>query len=287
MIDRLDTAPLWSEHRSLILKHAPPFIAGIGPKAPFNVRRQEIEATLLRLFSCADQTTPRLGVLANNPLVSIPKLVKHDEDHDVLIMTDLGELPNLSDVFTDLGGGLPGGTSSTYAATHAVWNANEAAFSNLGQRLGNFFADLHSPRTLAEARMLLSEMGKDLSNPAARDIVLEGAIKPVGDQLKRFPDLVDADEAARLFGILVDDFRRENNQEEESLVLGDCWTGAILVSAPSGESETGTDKKSMKIGVVSTSLFHRDLSSPCTDRLGVCQCWSWRTRRHGPIPGPP
>ena len=65
-----------------------------------------------------------------------------------------------------------------------------------------------------------------------RDVVLELVIKPVAEQLKLFPDLVTSEEADLLGNLLLEDFDREALANERSFVLGDTWTGAILVTPP-------------------------------------------------------
>lgn len=158
-------------------------------------------------------------------------------------MTDLGTLPDLSHVFSDLGGRIPGDRVLASTSRHLHWDT--AFFQELGGRLGSFFATLHSPEILKEVRSLL-ESDAELINTSAREVVLDGAIKPVGDLLRRFPDLISVEEVDELLAALTEDFWRSNEANEESLILGDCWTGAVL-AAP---TPTADLELTMKVGVI-------------------------------------
>ena len=48
------------------------------------------------------------------------------------------------------------------------------------------------------------------------------------DTLKLFPDLISDKAAEHLFSLVIDDFERNEPEEELSFVLGDCWTSAVL-----------------------------------------------------------
>ena len=55
------------------------------------------------------------------------------------------------------------------------------------------------------------------------------AIRPVSSQLKLFPSLLTSTEADALGETLVSDFQRPLHPSEQSFVIGDCWTGTILI----------------------------------------------------------
>lgn len=60
-IDRTTSLPPCCRGQdTVILKYAPPFISRIGPEAPFDVRRQHIEASVLFL-TCIDSGEPERG----------------------------------------------------------------------------------------------------------------------------------------------------------------------------------------------------------------------------------
>lgn len=161
--------------------------------------------------------------------ILIPRLLWHDANRHVLLMTDLGTLPDLSSVFSDLGGSILGDRILASSAIHSYNKGN--FFQDFGECLGSFFAALHSPQILKEVRSVLRS-DSELTNTSAREVIVDGAITPVRGHLNRFPDLIRPEEADQLLAALIDDFWRSNEASEESLVLGDCWTGAILAPPP-------------------------------------------------------
>jgi hypothetical protein len=62
-----------------------------------------------------------------------------------------------------------------------------------------------------------------------RDIVFENAIRPMKAQLELFPQILSASEAQTLYQRVEDNFVHSPPMSERAMVLGDCWTGAILV----------------------------------------------------------
>lgn len=214
---------------SLIIKYATPYVAAIGKDAPMTLTRQSIEARALSLFHGGplQERCERSGV-------TVPELLHHDSEAHVLIISDLGLLPDLSQVFSDLGGIVDNPKINTTGAKVEKTSAfpevtDHQLFKELGQRLGKFFAGLHSAETKEQ---VLSKYSKDhYDNPDMRHGVLEHAIKPVADYLKLFSDLLSAEEAEHLRSIIVEDFQRKNLEEEQSFVIGDCWPGAILAGS--------------------------------------------------------
>ncbi|KKY15801.1 hypothetical protein UCRPC4_g06119 [Phaeomoniella chlamydospora] len=101
-----------------------------------------------------------------------------------------------------------------------------------------------------------------------RSFVYSEAIEPLKEHLLKFPDLVPFKEARKLYQIIESNFWRPTPQIAESLVLGDCWTGAILIEPPlttniklsrdrsdsgvfiSSDQNTMNNKSSLKIGVI-------------------------------------
>lgn len=180
--------------------------------------------------------------------VMIPELLHYDAAEHVLILSDLGLLPDLSKVFCELGGYTPG-PGDTHRAPKRVPRSpklgeqlmqNDVAFFEvLGHRLGSFFAELHSKRTrqLILAPSFESDLGVSVrggSNgfpclPEMKTVVHEHVIKPLKSQLLLFPSLLDVDEAEALFSSIEADFLRDTAEQERCFVIGDCWTGTVLV----------------------------------------------------------
>src|ERR1700761_8028982 len=55
-----------------------------------------------------ESESPSLHHLLVDSGVTVPTLLHHDPDKHILILSDLGRLPDLSQLFTDLGGFTPG-----------------------------------------------------------------------------------------------------------------------------------------------------------------------------------
>ncbi len=76
-----------SSPRSFIVKYAPPYIAALGPSAPFSQHRQNIEAFSLGLFNPDGalnyiSTLSGSGSESSNILIRIPRLyIFSPEDH--------------------------------------------------------------------------------------------------------------------------------------------------------------------------------------------------------------
>lgn len=229
-------------HASFILKHAPPYIAGVGEAAPMTQYRQTIEANALSLFS--PKAAPSLSSVCLDSGVNVPTLLHHDTKQHVLVLSDLGTLPNLSDIFALLGGQAPG-PQTTHEISHTIFSnpsptlsdTQTSFFSSIGVRLGTFFATLHSRTTYT--KVLWQHRLEHFQIPEIQEMVLNHAIKPVRDQLKLFPDLLTADEADHIGDLLITDFQRDTSDDERSFVLGDSWTGAVLVDTSTIEETVG------------------------------------------------
>ncbi|KAF7509202.1 hypothetical protein GJ744_008262 [Endocarpon pusillum] len=229
----------FASHSSFILKHAPPYVAGIGPEAPFSTFRQTIEARALSLFLPSSNS---LHHLCEETEVRIPVLLHHDQEEHVLIISDLGPLPNLSEFFDDLASitTAKGVNKDSSARTSSgVTPISPAEGVMIGQKLGSFFAGLHQ-RTNVE--MIRNEPYHDphfLKHDGMLDMVLEAAIRPVKEQLNLFPDLFPHDAVSMVYQRVEDNFTRTSDDDEKVLALGDCWTGALLIGLghPTGPPE--------------------------------------------------
>jgi hypothetical protein len=212
---------------------APPYVAGRSDHAPMTQYRQIIEADALSLFSSAAPSS--LQHISDSSSVSVPAVLYHDRDAYVLVLSDFGRLPNLSDVFGDLGGHTFGIETPKFyhdlipAKTQNLTTDQTAFFRNVGSRLGQFFSCLHRPESCAKA--LAQYPPNHFRIPEIRDAVLELAITPVGNQIQLFPDLASREEARTFAQWLVEDFKRETLGDERSFILGDSWTGAVLTSS--------------------------------------------------------
>ncbi|KAK2793242.1 hypothetical protein FQN52_001890 [Onygenales sp. PD_12] len=216
----------FSEHESLILKYAPPYVALVGEQAPFDRVRQQVEANALELFS------PRgpLALLPSRSSVLVPRLVHYDHESHVLCIEDLGKLPPLSEYL-----------SPSSAAKFWKTLPNETLWRSIGQRLGHFFADLHSKSTL---KAIMTSAGShdllDFRNPSMVDMVRDAGVSTTRKYLAKhgIRDFVN------LSQIVEEDYERGISDEERCFIVGDLWPGGILV----GDLEASTSVP--KLGVI-------------------------------------
>jgi hypothetical protein len=76
--------------RSVVLKYAPPYMVS-EPWVPLNTIRQDIEARALVLLDPnSESALPVSSLFTKYPNVKTPRLIHHDFEERVLIMTDLG-----------------------------------------------------------------------------------------------------------------------------------------------------------------------------------------------------
>jgi hypothetical protein len=215
-------------HPSLILKHAPPYLAALGPAVPLDTRRQTVEASALQVLSLARQSSeasPQLSSLITTGEVAVPEFLHHDDVANVLIMSDLGDKPDLSALFAELGGTIPSEQSCQLPISKLPFaDESQPSFEDLGGRLGTFFGGLHSSAVRDEVRHLLSQHQISLENPAAKVFVSAHAIEPILGLMNRISGLLQPDEARVLYIRVYEDFWRRNEQSEICFTLGDCWT---------------------------------------------------------------
>ncbi len=140
-----------------------------------------------------------------------------------MILSDLGQSITLSDFLL-----------SSNQTRHLLVDAPEGLLpfcQRLGSTLGNFFAELHSPRTL---NIIGPERILRFHNPDQREFVLQEAIAPVEGILQTYgiPD------PAELCRRIKEDFLRESSEEEKAFVLGDLWPGGILLGEEEMEKQS-------------------------------------------------
>ncbi|KAG8694477.1 hypothetical protein FRC09_009825 [Ceratobasidium sp. 395] len=192
---------------SVVAKYAPPYIAAVGESAPFSQFRQVIEARALHLLSHPSTRAYTHNGLSHN--VSTPSLIHHDPNAYVLLMSDLGH-----DSFT-LDHWLTSVCPSVEAATAA------------GTRFGSFFARLGGLKYV-----VIPDLQLDFTNPGARELILNVAVRAVNDNLLKCG--IDPAEAEVLTQSAVDMFVRHGEWETKVFSLGDCWPKSLLVLAGDG-----------------------------------------------------
>ncbi|KAH8662062.1 hypothetical protein BX600DRAFT_512939 [Xylariales sp. PMI_506] len=198
---------------SMILKHAPPFVAALGPDAPFPAERQVVEAAALSL--CQEAGALGWSKHSCSIQVRVPQVLHHDRNASVLIIEDLGPLVTLWEILT------PAAFSALALSDDLIGRTG----SDVGRRIGAFFARLHSDATLK--RLLenptASQVADIKENLLTRDVVLDAAVLPIRERLGTYPA------AESLYDRVVVDYQREPVPGETLFSLGDCHPGAILL----------------------------------------------------------
>ncbi|KIJ40999.1 hypothetical protein M422DRAFT_780461 [Sphaerobolus stellatus SS14] len=166
---------------SVIAKHAPPYIASLGPTQALSTKRQVIEATALGLFSLNDgngDTKILSSVLRRHPDIRIPEVVHHDEKNSLLIMSDLGKLPTLSEylkvqsgpvnfavILGDFLADLYTSTRDTVGEVAHLFE-NQETSASIGELIGSLPEKLLKSHGVPDAEALGKAIRNDLSNKA-------------------------------------------------------------------------------------------------------------------------
>jgi hypothetical protein len=182
---------------------------------------------------------PLLDSICTQSSVVVPKLLLHDEAEHVLVLSDLGKLPDLSDVFSRLGGYVPMALPAPSAISDVVLQRPLPYYVTIGEKIGSFLARLHSSTTLTKVVHSPGRGENFLQNPEAKDVVHAFAIKPIKALLDLFPNILYNARSEVLFRWIEDDFLRQTQGDELALALGDCWTGAILVGMDENDPAVG------------------------------------------------
>lgn len=102
-----------------------------------------------------------------------------------------------------------------------------SSYHEIGDRLGCFFAGLHSTHSL---QAIGSKAVQNLRNPDMRDAVYKVAVAPIQGYLRQL-DIPDASQFYRRVEL---DFLREDSAEEQAFVVGDLWPGGVLLGNSDG-----------------------------------------------------
>ncbi|KAF8847051.1 hypothetical protein BDZ45DRAFT_733845 [Acephala macrosclerotiorum] len=201
---------IFPKHDTLILKYAPPFVATLGESAPFSQDRQLIEARALTQFSPPDGP---LSTLGRSSSISVSELLYHSAEEHVLVFEDLGPLLTLYQYFAAI-------PDEKAGLSEGGQDANQI----LGSRIGEFFAELHSPSTW---QLVSTATSGNLENPVTKDLILRAAVITIQEYLAQFK----IPNAQMLFHRVLADYQRVNMPEERCFILGDFTPGAILLAA--------------------------------------------------------
>lgn len=179
--------------RSVIVKAMAPFVAS-DPSIRLDTRRGEVEASALEILSQG-------GALASvaGGIVQVPRLLDHDRDLDVLILEDLGALPDLG--------------------TWAEAETDPVAAFEIGLQVGEFIGRLHCES------MAASHIASLLANSPIQATRRDTQYRAVEDLLHT-AGIADATQLGRRALALGQELCRPGSV----FIMGDLWPRSVLVS---------------------------------------------------------
>lgn len=200
------------------------------------INLQKVEAAALSLFRPEDSYGTLEEVTSKSSVV-VPELLHYDADSNVLVMSDLGPHPSMTELFAELGGSnIYASHDSAPAEKVSSQNRGMGAgfFAEIGVRYGSFFALLHSPNSLKIVRRRFGSETVCSGEPSTREAIFQQGVKPTVHRLALFPQQLSAtgESADQIFERIEADFRRANVDEELAFTLGDPWPNALLVEIP-------------------------------------------------------
>jgi aminoglycoside phosphotransferase (APT) family kinase protein len=113
-------------------------------------------------------------------------------------------------------------------AKAALLSSGHEVYRILGERVGEFFGQLHSPESRAKVKIANSETFK---NSLAKDLILQEVVIPIQKHLTQF----NIPNASALSHRVLEDYQRSKLPSEQCFVLGDFTPGTILLPAECGD----------------------------------------------------
>ncbi|KAF8863044.1 hypothetical protein BDZ45DRAFT_147357 [Acephala macrosclerotiorum] len=224
------------DHKSLILKYAPPYIATIGKSAPFSPGRQLVEARALDRFRRPDGS---LSQLKHSEGINVPILLHYCPNDRVLVLEDLAPLVTLYEYFEDIPSSRDDGGG----------RAEALRANSIGSKIGRFFSSLHSSTTrelvrkfpqcttysgTSDSRDFSGQKLPDLVSPLTNELILQKVVSPVE---VRLAEVFSPGTCQKLYQRVLSDDQRVTLMGEQCFVLGDFRPDAILLEGPDSESE--------------------------------------------------
>ena len=190
---------------SVVLKYTPPYMAN-EPSLPLNTIRQDIEARALVLLDPnSESALPVSSLFKKYPSVKTPRLIHHDYEERVLIMTDLGSsVVTIDDWLTQ--------------EPAPLLEDVERMATDLGRFLGEFVIATSKPSVELLSLLRLP------SNAALLDQLDRYTVDNIKDILHGVPD-VD------ILTKRVEDAARDFRKTESCLGMVDLWRMNIVIDS--------------------------------------------------------
>jgi len=191
--------------RSVVLKYAPPYMVS-EPWVPLNTIRQDIEARALVLLDPnSESALPVSSLFTKYPNVKTPRLIHHDYEERVLIMTDLGSsVVTIDDWLTQEPAPLP------------------EDVERIGKDLGRFLGEFVIATTKPNAELL--SLLQLPCNSALVHQFDEYVVNNLKDVLQDVPD-VD------ILTKRVEDAARDSRKTDLCLGMVDIWRKNIVIDS--------------------------------------------------------
>ena len=191
--------------RSVVLKYAPPYMAS-EPLVPFSTIRQDIEArALILLDPNSESALPVSSLFTKYPNIKTPRLIHHDYEERVLIMTDLGSsVITIDDWLTQEPAPLPEDV--------------ERIAKDLGRFLGEFVIATSKPSTEILSRLRL---------PSNSELINQFDGYVVKNLKVVLQDVPDVDVLTKQ----VEDAARDSRKTDLCLGMVDLWRKNIVIDS--------------------------------------------------------
>ncbi|XXH05889.1 hypothetical protein Hte_012330 [Hypoxylon texense] len=225
-INKLSAGCRWWFNTSLILEYAPPYESTNDPGGPLSAlvgRRNLREVDIFVQQSLFNPNTGPLTYISNQEeeeedteeVVRVPELLHHCSESGVLVISDPGEFVTLWDILTP---------SRFENLTVPHVNTLRSIGSELGRKIGRFFAKLHSAFSRKNVERCAPAAKQKLDSTFVS--ILETKVLPVLERLRTYGTDIDSETAQELFRRVV---------KVHSTIRGSCFThgdlhpGAILI----------------------------------------------------------
>ncbi|CAE6522207.1 unnamed protein product [Rhizoctonia solani] len=226
----------FGDARSVVAKYAPAFIASIGESAPFSQYRQVIEARALALLS-----QPSVSAYIESSNVTFPKLVHHNPNVNVLVMSDLGNAQTLD--------------------KWLISDSDTEAAAGVGKHFGEFLARLGSVAEYIKQGDNHLNLFEYFDNPSAQELIFSVAIGTIESHLLKCR--YDPADAAFVGKLCISSHERQRARlkrcESGVFGIGDSWPRSFLVGGKAHE---------LKLSVVDWEFAR--MISPLIDLSQLC-----------------
>jgi len=190
-----------------------------------------------------DENEKNLFDVTRRSSVSVPILLYHDMNANVIVMTDLGSLPSISTFFTGTIGGhfvhvdlaVQLERSSLFSlGTISSEIELEPYFIQLGRQFGTCFALIHSPNTLNIIGSRFRNYSEFPSDTSLNDFGQRWDELSFKARLELFPSILTefSVTAQQLYNQAKADSIRNITKEERAFIHGDAHPNAMLVAPP-------------------------------------------------------